>query len=179
MLEVKCIVRISVKTLHMYWSYQPAHMDMLLFVYQHCETVNNADETYSSPVKKMLGAVPSAVQQGATRGHAEVLKQTGEASEAEALLQSLVKQQQKEQLQHELCADYGMLLHKQGNLKVEHHRVIGGQSLLSKGACYQTCSPLSKLCQFAVVAIKGVANLCKVCAKLQPTNSCETGSQQR
>ena len=114
----QCMVRSLLTDFQMYWSCKHAHVDMLLFLYQYCESVNNADENYSSPVKKMLGAVSPAVQQAATRGHAEVLKQTGEVSEAAALLQSLLKQQQEEQLHHELCADYGLLLHEQGNPKV-------------------------------------------------------------
>ena len=77
-----------------------------------------ADEGYSSPVKKMLGPVPPAVRQAATRGHAAVLRQSGKAPEAAALLQSLVEQQDDSQLQHALCADYGSVLREQSNLQV-------------------------------------------------------------
>ena len=77
-----------------------------------------ADESYSSPVKKMLGPVPEAVRQAAIQGHAAVLRQSGKAPEAAALLQSLIEQQDESQLQHALCADYGSVLREQSNLQV-------------------------------------------------------------
>lgn len=79
---------------------------------------STADANHSSPVKKMLGPVPSAVRQAAIRGHAQVLKQTGKVNEAAAMLQSVVDEQDESKMQHGLFADFGSLLQAQGNFKV-------------------------------------------------------------
>jgi len=70
-------------------------------------------------VKQLLESVPAAIKQDAIRGQALVLKQQGDTAAAEALLADILQsEEQFAQLQYLAQADYGTLLHEQGNPKV-------------------------------------------------------------
>lgn len=92
-------------------------IDYMQFCKNPCPT-NTADDSCSSPVKKMLGSVPPGVQQAAVRAQAQSLQQENQLAQAAALLRTLVEQQDQGQLQHEMCADYGSILRQQGKLEV-------------------------------------------------------------
>ena len=80
-----------------------------------------ADDSFNTPVKKMLGSVPQSVHSDAIRGHVKVLKQQGNIREALTLLQPLVQSQQgKQDLQsHAAQADLGILIANKGELEVQ------------------------------------------------------------